>query len=210
MLVEGQVYDDLLCVKYEGKNSHYQNLYTMQCTVCGRTKVCKDYVVLRHTGTLHKACGKGLKTEDSKFYSIWQSMRTRTTNHNYWAAEHYSEKGINSDEFEYFIDFYDKMYESYCEAKKLYGDNVSLERKDNSLSYSSDNCVWIPLNEQQGNTTRNRRFKAISPSGEIFIDKNVSKFCREHNLIRAYVVAALGNYKDRTQYTDWKFEYLDK
>lgn len=96
MLVEGQVYDDLLCVKYEGKNSHYQNLYTMQCTVCGRTKVCKDYVVLRHTGTLHKACGKGLKTEDSKFYSIWQSMRTRTTNPNYWAAEHYSEKGINN------------------------------------------------------------------------------------------------------------------
>lgn len=208
-LVVGNIYDDLKCIAYEGKNNASQNIYTMQCIICGRTKSLKDYVVNRHTGTTHNACGKGLKTLDKKFYSIWKSMRTRTTNPNYWASEHYSEKGIDSDEFALFIDFYDKMYNSYKKAYELYGDDISLERIDTDKSYSVENCTWIHKNMQPCNTSRVRRFEAIAPDGTVYIERNVAEFCRKHNLIHTYVACALLNDRSRTWYSDWKFRYLD-
>lgn len=208
MLEIGHIYDDLLCIKFEGKNEYYQNMYLMQCVKCGRTKVSKDYIIQRHKGTTHKACGHYLKTKDPVFYQHWTSMRTRTQNDNYWATDRYKGRGIQSDEFVLFIDFYDKMYTSYLDALKKYGPNISLERKDNNKSYISDNCIWVPYYEQQGNTCRNKMFKAVAPDGTVYTAKNVSKFCREHNLQRAYVSAALNKYKDRTVYKDWQFEYL--
>ena len=208
MLEVGKVYDDLLCIKFLHKNTSNHKVYLMRCIKCGREKESKDYVIKRHTGTSHKACGKGIKTLDKKFYMHWKAMRTRTTNPSYWASDRYLGRGINSDEFELFIDFYDKMYSSYKDALDKYGENISLERKDNDLSYTSDNCIWIPVNEQQGNTSKQKKFKATSPDGTVYIAKNVSKFCEEHHLIRGYVSAELNNDSSRTWYSDWSFEYL--
>lgn len=205
----GQIVEDLQCVAYTGTNQYGQHTYLMKCIICGREKNMKNYVINRKTGCQHKACGKGLKTLDPIFYSRWQAMRTRTTNSNYWASKHYKEKGINSDEFQYFIDFYDKMYESFLEAAKIYGkENTSLERIDVNKSYSSNNCIWIDKHNQPKNTIRIRPFTAIAPDGAVFKSKNVSEFARQHNLYRTAINDVL--WHRSSHHYGWKFYYDDE
>ena len=133
-------------------------------------------------------------------------MRSRTTNKNYWAFSEYGGRGINSDEFENFIDFYDLMYESFLIASELYGkENTSLERIDVNKSYSKDNCKWIHIKEQAGNQRRVREFEAISPTGERYISRNLTKFCKEHNLHRPSASDVL--HGRSSHHRGWKFTY---
>ena len=164
MLERNKIYDDLLCIGevtmiYDSKPD-YSHYYLMKCTKCGREKIMRDHTVFRKSGTCHSACGKGLHLKDPIFHERWQAMRTRTTNPNYHAYDRYGGRGINSDEFQYFIDFYDKMYPSWVEACKIIGDphNVSLERIDVNKSYSSENCKWIHKRDQPKNTCKTIRF----------------------------------------------------
>lgn len=202
-------YGDLKCIEFIGKNSNGHKVYKMKCTICGREKDMKDYVVRQERGITHKACGKGLKTINKTFYSRWQSMRTRTTNENYWATHRYMGRGINSDEFEYFIDFYDSMYDSFIEHSKIHGEkNTSLERIDNNKPYSRSNCKWVTLNEQKENQEKVKIFKAISPNGEEFVARNVTKFCKTHNLDRCTVSDVLNGRSKH--HKNWKFEYIEQ
>ena len=98
------------------------------------------------------------------------------------------------------------MYESFIIAAEKYGEtNVSLERIDSDLSYSKENCKWIKISEQQGNTTRNRNFRAISPKGEVYFSKNLSKFCKKHDLNRSAVLYSI---KSNTRVDGWKIKYI--
>lgn len=208
MLEVNKVYGDLLCVSFSHMATRSHAVYLMRCTKCGREKLCKDYVVRRGSGTSHKACGKGIKTLDPVFYHRWCSMRNRTENDNYWASKYYKDKGITSDEFEYFIDFYDAMYDSYKECVSLYGEhNTSLDRIDSNLPYSKSNCRWVCLKEQSGNTSRNRVFEAKSPDGTIYTERNVTKFCREHDLDRGSVSNILNGVRT-SSHKGWSFRYL--
>lgn len=203
----GCIYGDLECVKIARTDNRGRKYYKMKCTVCGREKEMLISTIKLEKGIKHKSCGRGLKTKDSVFYSRWEAMRTRTTNKNYWASKHYSERGINSDEFELFIDFYDNMYEDFVKMSKLYGaKNVSLDRIDVNKSYTKDNCRWVYIKEQNGNQRKNKFFEAKSPCGDILIAKNVSKFAREHNLNRG----AISNILNGRGYTHkgWKFKYI--
>ena len=65
MLEIGQIYDDLLCVE-KVHNDKYMNEYRMRCTICGREKNMIDHTVFRHSGTTHKACGKGLSCSHTR------------------------------------------------------------------------------------------------------------------------------------------------
>lgn len=201
-----KIYGDLKCLKYLYVTDKYHKVYLMKCTKCGREKEMKEYVVKQKKGILHKSCGKGLKTQDKIFYRKWQSMRTRTTNENYWAFSEYGGRGICSDEFENFIDFYDSMYQSFIIAAEKYGkENVSLERIDVNKSYSKDNCKWIHIKEQPGNQRKVREFEAISPTGERYISRNLTKFCEEHGLHRPSASDVLhGRSK---HHRNWKFTY---
>lgn len=182
----GDIFGDLQCIDIlikqnpNGSNSTY---YKMKCLKCGREKDMLSSTIRLEKGITHKACGKGLKTADSIFYDRWQGMRTRTTNPNYEHSNCYSERGINSDEFKYFIDFYDAMYEPFIEKSNEIGkNNTSLERIDVNKSYTKENCTWIHKNEQQGNTRTVVNFLVIFPDGHKEIHKNARKFAIEHGL----------------------------
>lgn len=97
------------------KDKYNRKCYKVKCLKCGREKIMLKSTLTRHSGTTHKSCGKGLKTKSKLFYNRWQAMRTRTNNPNYEHWKDYGGRGIKSDEFEYFIDFYDAMYESFEE-----------------------------------------------------------------------------------------------
>ena len=194
------IIDDLQIVSINGKD------YNCKCTKCGREKIMKAYYLSQHKGTTHKACGQGLKLKDKDFYNRWQCMRNRTDNPNYEHYSNYGGRGINSNEFKYFIDFYDALYESWSEACKIYGvKNTSLDRIDVNGNYTSQNCEWIHIKEQPGNQQDTVIFIAKNEELNLTVEgKNLSKFCREYNLNRSCISDVLhGRLKE---YKGWKIE----
>ena len=94
-------------------------------------------------------------------------MRDRTTNTNKKEANRYVNRGINSDEFRYFIDFYDALYPSWVEIRKKYPANeISLDRIDNDKSYTKDNCRWVHYKDQ---------YKNMNDENEISLDNGIVK-----------------------------------
>ena len=202
------VIDDMLVIKDLGKNENRQNIFLVECCICKRQKIMKEQVINKNKGTTHKSCGKGIKTIDKRFYSEWTRLRQRTTNPNYEFWNNYGGRGIKSDAFENFIDFYDTMYESYKEHIAIYGeDNTTIDRMDVNGNYCPENCRWATWEIQKSNTTKNKYFKAISPEGEVFTSNNQCKFAREHELCSKQINACLtGRFKT---HLNWKFEYLE-
>ena len=207
----GDIVDDLKCIgkerDYSFKYPTYK--YIMQCTKCGRTKNMLSSTIRRHSGTTHEACGKGLKLKSNVFYSRWTAMRTRTTNPNYQGTKYYLEKGIDSDEFKYFIDFYDKMYLSFKELADVIGENnVSLERIDNSKPYSVENCIWIDKHNQPKNTSAIVDFEVIYPDGHTEIHKNIREFAIVNNLNDGVIRDCLNPKRPAKSYKGLKFRKL--
>ena len=205
----GDIFGDLQCINiFFNEKTRFTN-YKMKCLKCGREKIMLAPTIYRGSGIAHRACGKGLKLKDKKFYERWRSMRSRTTNPKIDHYDAYGGRGINSDEFENFIDFYDAMYGSYKElADKIGEENTSLERIDPNKSYTKENCTWIDKHDQPKNQRRTRRFIAIYPDGTEEICKNVQEFSRNHNLDDQSIYDCLiGNFKQTRGY---KFIPMDR
>lgn len=199
----GDKFGDLICIGIE-KNEKNYTYYNMKCEICGRTKLMLGSTIMYKHGIAHKSCGKGLKTKNKKFYERWCSMRERTENPNYEHSNCYRERGINSEEFKYFIDFYDTMYESFIQkAEEIGEENVSLDRINPNKSYTKDNCRWIHKNEQQANCRNTICFQAILPNGTIEESNSIRKFAEKYNLDEESIrCCIMGRY---TQHKGFKF-----
>lgn len=205
----GDIFEDLKVIQEIGRrpNKYGTMYYLVECTVCHRQKELSRSCLIGHIGTCHSACAHGLRNTVPRFHALWQGIRSRTTNPNNQNSKWYIDKGINSDAFRYFIDFYDMMYASYVQACKLYGEKaVSIDRIDPNGHYCFENCKWIRINDQQSNTTKQRWFKATSPDGIEYIANNQSKFAREHNLSDKQVNACLSG-RFQTHF-GWQFKYI--
>lgn len=201
----GNQYGDLICIDKEKKNGNYY--YLMECMKCHRTKWMKSSTIRLQHGITHKACGKGLKTKCKVFYERWQAMRTRTDNPNYEHYNDYGGRGIKSEEFKYFIDFYDKMYDSFVEKANEIGErNTSLERIDCNKDYCTENCIWIDKHDQPKNQRKTVHFLAIFPNGKIEEWYNCNEFARTYHIDDTSVNDAV-NGKIKT-YKNIKFKRL--
>lgn len=193
--------------------SCYKNQCTVQCIVCGRTQTVTPHAIKKRINEHGNICSKIVIKEhkDShswQFYRIWQNMRTRTTNPNYEKWHRYGGRGINSNEFRYFVDFYDLMYTSYIEHVNQYGEkNTTLDRVDNNKNYCSDNCCWKTWLEQTKNKSNLLHFEATSPSGEVFYGVNLKEFCEKHNL--SYQNAISGIHQNNQSWKNgWFFKVM--
>ena len=206
---ENEIYDDIKIIEDLGMlgSNHY---YLVECLKCGRRKkmsASKLFYPKNRRGTEHKWCVNQIEFT-KHFHSKWTKMRDRTNNPNNIRYKYYGGRGISSDAWKYFIDFYDDMYESYLEHVKEYGEKeTTLDRINPNDNYYKNNCKWSTLSEQNGNTTRNRTFEAISPNGVIFYSKNQSEFAREHNLYRKCINDCLLG-KNKT-HKGWIFRYIN-
>lgn len=202
----GDVFDDLECIEIIKNKENFK--YKMRCVKCGRTKEMLSSTIRLKHGTAHKACGKGLKTQNKVFYERWQSMRSRTNNPNSPHYDVYGGRGINSDAFEYFIDFYDTMYESFVEkANEIGENNTSLDRIDCNGNYCPENCRWIYKNDQQKNVRKILKFEVTFPDGHTEIRENSTEFAKENGLDPESVRLCIkGKY---SQHKGFKFRQLD-
>lgn len=87
---------------------------------------------------------------NTKEYRTWQDMLNRCRNPSVQSYIRYGARGIiTCERWNNFINFYEDMGDK--------PDGYSLDRIDSNGNYEPSNCRWIPLAEQQKNTSRNRR-----------------------------------------------------
>lgn len=91
----------------------------------------------------------------TRFYKTWCGIKARCLNPNEACFYRYGGRGINvCNEWLDFITFKNDMLESYKQHCNKFGEkNTFIERTNNSLGYSKENCKWATSKEQ----TRNRR-----------------------------------------------------
>jgi len=164
----------------------------------GETRSC-GCLKLEGNNTKH-----GMAT--TRFHDIYRNMRTRCTNPNVPEYEYYGGRGITCD-YTNFEDFMKDHYETYLIACKLYGeDQVTIERIDVNGNYTNGNITWIDRFDQQSNTRRNKWFKAISPTGEVYESNNQNEFARQHNLKQTRISDCLLGKNE--SHKGWTFKYI--
>lgn len=192
IIKENLLYGDFMCIgacKINGERK-----YIMECQKCGKIKYMLKSTIRLNKGLSHKSCGKGLGvTKNPAFYKRWQAMRARTSptsiHHNV-----YYDRGINSDEFSSFIDFYNAMYSSWLEHVAQYGEeNTSLERIDVNKPYTKDNCKWVTFAEQKENMQKTIYFTVEDlDTKEIKYCKDALKYAKE-NYLPTYIAEVINN-----------------
>lgn len=202
----GDVIDDLEIIDSEYRED-YKKYYECKCKKCGRRKMMLPNTLFRHSGTTHKACGKGLKTKDKKFYSTWQGLKSRIYNPNYDHYDRYGGRGLICD-YDNFIDFYDDMYESFVDYTSVHGTkDVSIDRINNDMGYVRGNLRWANQKTQVNNSSIMRTLIGISPDNKTYVFRNITEFAAEHNL-KSRQISSVASGRFKTTH-GWRFKYVD-
>ena len=128
--------------------------------------------------------------EDYRFYRIWGDMKNICSSQNNKKYKYYGGKGIKvCERWQLYNNFKEDMYYGYLEHVKEYGEKqTTLDRFNSNYDYCPQNCRWATYSEQNSNTSRGNKFKAISPDGkEYIVLREVSLFCKNNNLTRQRV-----------------------
>lgn len=170
---------------------------------CGRKKDMLNKYCVRRVGTSHQACSNAVAPADKRFYRIWQALRSRTT-----TVKSKDYEGISSEYYKYFIDFYDDMWELYCEHVSLYGESdTSIDRIDPFGNYEKENIRWATNKVQNANKRRKVTCKGIDIDGNEYIFTNQVEFAKLNSLNKCRINDCL---KGRAKsHRKWKFEYVD-
>lgn len=120
---------------------------------CGGTKdVASKYLsngTVSSCGCLVRTHGHSSGGSRTKTYMTWDSMRRRCENPSHRAYPDYGGRGITvCDRWRDFSCFLEDMGEK--------PEGFSLDRIDNSLGYSKENCRWATSQEQNRNTRGTR------------------------------------------------------
>ena len=109
--------------------------------------------------------GYGLR---SRLYNIWRCMYMRCYYPSHEAFDRYGGAGITiCEEWKH-----DYLAFKEWALRNGYSACLTIDRKDNNLGYSPDNCRWITMKEQQANRRDNLNIQAF---GEIKTAKEWSR-----------------------------------
>jgi len=99
----------------------------------------------------------------SKAYGVWRAMQQRCLNKNHISYKNYGGRGINIE----WADF-DQFYADMGDPPK----GLTIERIDNDLGYSKENCKWATWKEQRANC----RMRSDNTSGVVGVHRHGEKF----------------------------------
>lgn len=173
--MSGEVHGMLKVICRDGTTSYGKPLWKCQCkcgNFChttrkhlldGSTNSCGCYrrEFSRKEHTTHGE-------SKTRLYRIWTGMKDRclNTNGRYW--DRYGGNGITicdewADSFENFRKW---------SLENGYNDSLTIDRKDNSMGYSPQNCRWATYETQENNRTNNVLY---SVDGEIITLAQLSR-----------------------------------
>lgn len=144
-----------------------------------------------------------------KVYQLWRNMVERCTNSKNPYYKNYGGKGITVCErwkdLNNFIDDIDKI-EGFELGRFLNGE-LSLDKDlSNSKTYSLETCSFVSRTQNNKiKPNQQRKFMAISPSGERSIWTNQSEFSRKHGIRQSKVSECVRHEKF---YHGWEFILL--
>ncbi len=173
-----------LTVLEQGPSVKYSNkpvvMWVCKC-VCGSIRVTSGgslrYGSTRSCGCLsadtavrvHTKHGHSRRSNSSKTYRTWESMLSRCTCKTDPRYTTYGGIGIDvCDKWRKFENFLEDMGEK--------PEGLTLDRVDNNLGYSKENCRWATQIEQSNNTRRNIFYIYNG------ITRTLKAWCRELNL----------------------------
>ncbi|MEN6312759.1 MAG: hypothetical protein ABFD25_00770 [Clostridiaceae bacterium] len=155
----GKKFNNLLVIKLSSKTDNGGRSYWDCLCDCGRITTVEGYNLKSNSTKSCRECGtsrSALKQTthgktNTKLYYTWINMKTRCNNHNYEMYKNYGGKGIRvCEEWKDYLTF-----EKWA-LLNGYQDGLSIDRKDNSMDYSPENCRWATMKTQQNNRTNNR------------------------------------------------------
>ena len=98
------------------------------------------------------------KGKKKRLYHIWLGMRERCNNPNHGQYPRYGGKGIKvCADWEEYASFREWA------LSNGYSDDLTLDRRDNNVGYSPENCRWATRKEQANNRSSNH---LLSLNGE--------------------------------------------
>lgn len=139
----------------------------------GNTKSC-GCLQKERTSAARKIHGMSNK----RFYNIWSNIKLRCTNKNHSLYGRYGGRGITvCKEWRNFNNFYNDMYESYLKHCNDFGEKeTTIDRINNDLNYTKNNCKWSNKLEQENNKSTSRY---VEYNDNIY---TLSNLCRKYNV----------------------------
>lgn len=149
--------------------------------VKGYTLSCGCRKKMPNAGHFKKTHGRTRSNgEASRIYKIWSAMKDRTGNPKAHAYERYGGVGIT---------VCDEWRDSFEAFARDMGDPPSskhtIDRKDNSLGYTPDNCRWATYSEQ--NLNRSNVIKVFYEGEHVALAALAHKFGMPVNTVRSRV-----------------------
>lgn len=158
-------------------------------TICGKTK--REYNLWYHM--IDRCYGENKKYATYKDYSVSEE----------WLCFEYFEQQIS------LIKNYDKWIAdpSYQLDKDIY----SRENGGNKI-YSVETCCFISILDNVKEMTERvyqKKFKAISPDGTVYISNNQTEFGKTHGIQQKTISSLLKN-QDMKNRKGWEFLYIEE
>lgn len=198
-VVVGQKYGKLTVKKLAVSGNANQRRWLCNCD-CGGTKVTSEDNLKRgHC----KSCGCLLKGNGGKsiygtnhgesstrLYKIWARMKERCYLKSSPSYARYGGRGIA---------VCDEWNESFLAFKEWalsngYNDSLTIDRIDNDMGYSPDNCRWATYKEQ-GNNRRTNRYESYNGKTQ-----TVSQWAEEFGVPYVWLISRLRNGKTLSDY----------
>ena len=155
-----------LGVQFATENSNRKSGHGLyECQYCGTIwRVETTSIVNNRTRSCGCLIGKSIITHGlslNRFYAIWHAIKRRCYNPNYKDFVNYGGRGITvCEEWLDVVKFIE-----WCDSTYPNDKGISLDRIDNDLGYSPENCRWVDKSTQ----SINQRMRRTNTSGYVGI-----------------------------------------